>query len=345
MIELAKAGEKLGASSFSEIILCLPGDTKKSHFKTLLDMIDADINLVRSHQFIMLDGSESCTPEARKEFGMTTRYRVMPGTTEFYELRGESFCAPEIDEICIANSTMSFDHYLDCRLFNLTVEIFYNDGVFDEILSFLRMKDVKISSFVMRLYERFQNITGPLKEIHDDFLRETQELWETKAELDQFLAQPGIPEKHQNGELGNNEQLTYRALAIFTKMDALHEMTFAAAREILTEIGEWTEGVGDYLNELLDYSLLRKNDMLTLNDTAVKRFHFDFVEMENKMFGDTHTNYYKPEGIEISFIHSNEQNEIIERYKSEYGMDKSGMAKMIGGSNHAHVLYRQIGYS
>ena len=60
-----------------------------------------------------------------------------------YQLFGKFLCS-EIDEICVANASMSFEDYLECRLFNLTVEIFYNDGIFQELLKFLRLHNISI---------------------------------------------------------------------------------------------------------------------------------------------------------------------------------------------------------
>ena len=64
MIQVAKERETLGSISFSEVILCLPGDTKDAHFKSILELIDAGIKIVRSHQLIMLPGSEISTKKA-----------------------------------------------------------------------------------------------------------------------------------------------------------------------------------------------------------------------------------------------------------------------------------------
>ena len=58
-----------------------------------------------------------------------------------------------------------------------------------------------------------------MSDIYENFLRETRELWEFKEDLSAFLRQAEIIEKYQNGELGNNEQLEYRAVAIKENME------------------------------------------------------------------------------------------------------------------------------
>ena len=51
---------------------------------------------------------------------------------------GKKISVAEIEEVCIANSTLSFQDYLECRKMNLVIQIFFNDGVFEEILFLLR---------------------------------------------------------------------------------------------------------------------------------------------------------------------------------------------------------------
>ena len=64
---------------------------------------------------------------------LQTRFRLMPRSFGNYELFGEKFSAVEFEEICVANNTMSFEEYLDCREMDLTVEIINNGRLFHEL--------------------------------------------------------------------------------------------------------------------------------------------------------------------------------------------------------------------
>ena len=281
MIQVAQYAEALGANDISEVILCLPGDTKDAHFKSILDLIDAGIHVVRSHQLIMLPGSELATKKNREQYNMQTRFRVTPRTVSFYQLFGKQFVAPEIDEICVANSTMSYDDYLECRLFDLTVEIFFNNGIFRELLKFLKLYNVSSSSFIMNLHMRLRSSPSQLSTVYDNFLRETNELWSSRNELEELLNQSKVIDRYISGELGNNEQLVYRALAIFNHMDEMHRISFDFAEELLIKEVCLDEQTCSYLKELSEFSMLRKRDILSTGTIINNLFHYDFVDLED----------------------------------------------------------------
>ena len=46
----------------------------------------------------------------------------------------ERYFRSVFEEICVSNSTLSYEDYLDCRRLNLIVNVFYNDGVFQDFL-------------------------------------------------------------------------------------------------------------------------------------------------------------------------------------------------------------------
>ena len=58
------ADAKLG-SSFAEMILCLPGDTKEKHFETLRYAIDSQTTRIKSFGCMLLPGTEMASKNDR----------------------------------------------------------------------------------------------------------------------------------------------------------------------------------------------------------------------------------------------------------------------------------------
>ena len=342
IIEISKHSEALGSTSLSEIILCLPGDTKEAHFKSILDIIDAGIGVVRSHQLIMLPGSEISTNESRQQYGMQTGFRVAPKTTKWYCLFGEEFNACETEEICIANDTMTFDDYLECRLFNLTIEIFYNDSIILELIKFLKLCDIPTSLFIRELHTYLRSSSNKLSDVYDAFLRETKEVWGSKGELEEFLRQRGVIDRYISGELGNNEQLVYRAISIFKHMDDLHEIAFYVAKKLMFEREKLDEEYSFYMKELCEFSVLRKRDILSMETVTEKVFHYDFVKLEECNFNDYPINYYCPEGLKIKFAHTNSQKELFSKYIKLYGLTNYGLGNILGNAAQVNSLYCEV---
>ena len=132
------------------------------------------------YQAVMLMGTEMATPQSRNTFGLQTRFRTIPGCVGIYSFFGEEHPVAEIEEIIVGGKTMSFDDYLESRLFDLTVELFYNNAIFEELYNFLSLSGLSISPLILEIHKSFRSMRGPLKTIHMDFLKETKELWSIK---------------------------------------------------------------------------------------------------------------------------------------------------------------------
>lgn len=344
MIHVAQEGADLNASSFAEIILALPMDTKEAHMKSMGDMIDAEINVVRSHQFLMLKGSSICSDASKLKFQMDCRYRVMPQTVVPYYFFGEKFFAPEIDEICVASNTMSYADYLFCRQFNLTVEIFYNNGIFAELYKFLGFRNISISELVTNIHKFIIEKSQPLSIIYNEFLVETEELWSSEQELAELFNHPDFIQKYLEGRAGNNEQHIYRTRAIFTCMEDIHEIAFNVAKEALTERGELDERSELYVSELKDYSLLRKNDLLSLDKIVQQKFHFDFAALSEDRFVADPFKFHYPHGVAITVKHSEDQKTLIDKYINLYGTSEKGLGYILSAMSNFNNFYREVDY-
>ena len=342
MLDLVTRGHTLFDNSFSEVILCLPRDTRAAHLRSLEDLMDTGVSTVRSHQFLLLHGSEAATTEDRERFGMVTRYRVCPRTTAEYHLFGEAFVRPEIDEVCVANNTLSYQDYLECRQFDLTVEIFHNHGLFREIMALLITHDVRASAFIRNIFDLVLSTTTPLSPVYAGFLRETEELWETAEEVEEFLRQPGVPEKYRDGELGNNEQLMYRALAVFNHMRDLHDLVYALAQEHLAKAGGLDAITTEYLDELKAFSLLRKTDLLDTQRVVSHTFHYDFSQLRGGRETDVAViqNNRRDDGITFEFFHNDSQRKMIRQFIDIYGTDNYGLGNILGGGTNVTNFYR-----
>jgi radical SAM superfamily enzyme YgiQ (UPF0313 family) len=341
MMGFIQEGEHLGASNSSELILGLPGDTLQKHFQSNFEMIDVGIQTVRTHQTMMLPGAEMASKKDREKFGLVSRFRVNPNTSAPYNVFGENFFASEVDEICVASDSMPFEDYLECRLFNLTVEIFYNGGLFDELLKFLKRYDIRISTFIKNIHDKAKKLGSSLFHIYEHFLQESQELWESKAEVDEFLCQTGVIEKYRNGELGNNEQLMYRAIAIIEHMDDAHHIAFNEARKLLEEKGVLESWSKDYLSELETYSSLRKRDILSFEKVEKRWFRFDFIGLSSRDFDEDPSAYYNPEGRLIQIAHSQSQKKVLKQYIKIYGASRYGFGNLLSQS-HVSKHYRKV---
>ena len=162
MEEMAALTAEKGGQSEAEIILCLQGETREKHFRSVFNMLDAGMSYIRLYQFMMLPGTEAASRKEREEYGFKTKFRVLPRCFGNYTFRGTTFPVAEVEEIVVANKTLPFEAYQACRSLHLTVEVFNNDSLFVDLIRFLNFNGVKRSEFVSTIHERITGGDGVL---------------------------------------------------------------------------------------------------------------------------------------------------------------------------------------
>jgi radical SAM superfamily enzyme YgiQ (UPF0313 family) len=344
IIEVGKHAETLGANSYCEIILGLPGDSREAHLNSVRQMIDANINDVLMYQTMMLPGSEVADKAHREKFGMVTRFRALPRCFGHYQILGQTESVAEAEEICVAQDSLSYQDYLDCRRFNLSVELFHNGGAFRELELLLIRHGIKASEMISACHALVMEAPTALTPVYDGFMRENEEkLWERREDLDEFLSQPGIIDRYITGELGSSELYKYKAMAFFDHQADLHDIAFRAARQVLASSGALGPDMERYLSQLARWSLIRKDAMLETGIDVVEKFDFDFVALEAGRFEDDPANHAAPAPVAIRISHTAEQRDLIASYLRQYGTTINGLGRLLLRS-HVNKLYRKSGH-
>ena len=333
LVDFSKGIEKEGGQSEAEIILCIEGDTKEKHIKTVTDMLDANMKFIRLYQFMMLPGTQSTTKETREKWQYTTRYRVLPRCFGTYRFRDHKFPIAEIEEICVAHKTMPYKDYQACRSFDLTVEIFNNDSILADLMNFLRLNNIKRSELILKIHElSLKHKT--FSKFYDEFNKEEKDnLTDNPDALEDFAKEPGIIEQYIDGTYGTNELYKFRAIAVFHHIKELHEIAYEAAKHILNKNEMFNEKVQNYLEELFDFSILRKSDCLNTNIKRNKVFHYDFKKLWDNNFDMNPFDVHIPKGIDVSMSHSENQIGLIRTYETQYGTSLIGLGRILLRAN------------
>jgi radical SAM superfamily enzyme YgiQ (UPF0313 family) len=323
-----KAGE-IGANTYSEVILALPGDSLKAHFNTVRTVIEAGFTNIYLFQLMLLPGTEVASEESKARFGMTTRYRVLPRCYGYFNVLGEELRTAEIEEICVANNTLSFEDYLACRRMHLVVTLFYNDGIFSTLLKLIRMLNLPIFRWLQTMLEA--EIPPGLDELFASFLNATKdELWENKADLEAFVAGPGIAEKLIAGELGNNLLFVHKTLGITRHIGDLAQFARAALLRCLEEAGKADAETIAFIDEALAYHCCRAQNLFFERDvepTAALRY--DIPAFEKTLHPDGLSEFRFDAPRPYRFLMDESQKTLIERYLAIYGATPVGIGRIL----------------
>jgi radical SAM superfamily enzyme YgiQ (UPF0313 family) len=330
LISVTKLSNAVDANSISEVILGMPGDTKEKHFKTVLDLANADMKFILQYTLMMLEGTEMATTVSREKWQPRPGYRIVPRCFGIYDFGGKEILSAEIEEVCIATPTMPFEEYLECRSFALTVGIFYGDRILFEMYRFLENFGIKPSDVLPILQERRSEFGPGLTELYRSFDEATrEELWDNPEELERFAkSDPSIIRKYISGELGNNVLYRHRATAIIDLMEDIHEAAFGLAEELLKEKDpEAFEFYRPYLEELKVYSVLQKKDIYDVEMTHENSFNYGFKALAQGEFYGLPEKLEKP--VSIRFYATDEQKAYLNDQLRIQGSDLNGKAKML----------------
>lgn len=347
IIKMAKASTDARTGSFTEIILALPNDSKDKHIKSVMDMLDAGIEDVRSFQFIMLPGTEANDLASRTAFGYRTGFRALARCFGRYTVYGREVEVAEIQEICIGNHTMPPDDYFECRAFDLTVSIFNNGGIVKEFCLLAESLGVPRSTVLHRIHRSVRESEGPLAAIYREFRSaEARNLFGSLADIEEFLGRPGTMDAYLRGEYGINHIYMSRSIALTTLFHEVATFTRNAVRAELDGRGLLDSTLDLYLDELYRVLVARKTDLTTLDRETVLNVHFDFVTLQEADYRPDPRRHLVPQGLVLTVRHSDGQRIDLEKFFRQFGRDIEGMAYLIQ-RNDVHlsaVLYRGLEY-
>lgn len=328
IMDLALSAAKIGANSYSEIILGLPGDTFAGHMQTTRTIVEAGFNIVCLYQLMLLPGTDLASDESVETWKMVTRYRAIPRCYGHYELFGEEINACEIERICVSNDSLSFEEYLQCRKMHLIINLFYNDGVLKEVLRFLKQLRLSIFDWLSIMFEDRENEV--FLELVADFLKETEtELWLDRDEFRAFARRGENIKRFVAGELGANLIFKYRARALIECADAIADVARRALDRLLDRNGvsDVARGLG---RELVTFGHARFAGLFDYHSAAPEHeFRFDVIGFADA--AETHDpgDYLRAAPVRYRFEHTEEQRRTVHNYVAIYGASLTGYSRIL----------------
>jgi radical SAM superfamily enzyme YgiQ (UPF0313 family) len=330
------------AQPYTEIILALPGDTKEKHFKSLRAGIENKVSTFRMYQAMLLHGTDMASVRTREAFGLITKFRILPGCIGRYQLGDDVISVTEIEEIVVGGKDMPFEDYVSCRVMNLLVETFVNNGLFEELFESLENTGIGIFEILEHIHENTQLFSDNMREIVDDFISETVDyLYDSRSEAEMAALEPETLERYLSGDLGKNELLEHRALLYFDMEDTA-DVLLRNTQQVLHQRGLLTDNTREYFAQLVRYTICQKSEISRTDAPIKASFNYDFKTLSRQRFqADPKEAIFSDDPIELSFFHTPEQikhiNNAVELYKHHPG----GAARMIQRSN-LKMMYRQV---
>ena len=337
-LDLARKAEEIGANSHAEAILALPGDSRKAHFSTIERLVEAGFSSVSVYQLMLLPGTDLCSEESRRTWSMVSKFRALPRCYGHFTCLGTEINSIEIEEICVANDSITFADYVDCRRFHLIVTIFFNDGIFKEALRILDMLGIPKFSWLESIHRNRSN--PEFNGLVEAFAGETvDELWDDPNRLSEFAGDRRNVERYIAGEIGANLLFKYKARAITRHVDAVATVAGEALSAVLESNGR-ADAV-QFGEELILFGKLRLSDIFRDQD---KRGHGVFryaVDSFSRDAAPTSIDDYKlADPSRYVFRQTDRQKRFLRDFIRIYGDNETGLSRIIT-KVHISRLFRE----
>ncbi|MFX1277690.1 MAG: B12-binding domain-containing radical SAM protein [Promethearchaeota archaeon] len=273
---------KRGMPSVAEYIIPMPNESKASFFEGIKKLFNVGVKIIVPYTTMLLKGTYLYSQEARNNFKYTTKFRIIP--RQFGKYLGNKVF--EIEEVCVATNTLSFQDYLECRGFGFIAGLLSSEQ-FDLIL--LHLKNLKIDEFdyLYYVWDLVKSGKSGLSEFYNQFLEETKsELWDSEETLKEFYTKQENYNKLLSGELGDNLMRKFKTKIFLDYCQVAIDLFYEAIESFLDDVS-LTPEIKGFLNDAKVwsitcrdiYSLLKAKDsykeseILHLNYDINKWYH------------------------------------------------------------------------
>ncbi len=279
LMDMARAAMELDQRSYTELILNLPGDTVGSHLGSIRAAMEAGMQRIKMYPLVLLPGTDLASQATRRQFELDTRFRVLPQCHGSYRFTGAPFPSVEVTEIVIATNTMSFAEYLSCKRFELSVEIFYNDIYLEEIHGLTRALGLSMFDFVERCHAQFGSFPAELQAVYAALEEGVRSyLFDSREACLDYFRDPANLERYALEEYKNSLG-TLKAIALLEHIEPILGVSRQALWECIAAADRGCSSLAEYVDELIEYSRLRRRRILDseLEPEGTFRFAFDRI--------------------------------------------------------------------
>ena len=330
LIALGPALKEEGLRTVSDVILGLPGESYASTIQTIKDLVHADIDWINVWTLMLIDGSELNTPKERKKWDLKSKFRIIP--RDFVKLKNGTVVT-EIEEVGIGSNSLSFDEYVELRLFALIIKVTKSGTIFAPLFKFLVEQNVDIFDLLYKMLKSINLASKNLQELFNQFKQDTiTELWDSPEEIEKNYQNESEYKKLLSGKAGQNLVYYYHALVISEHISDWTEFVLQISETMLNqdekiskEVEQQFFSVSNY-SRGLGYNILGKDRMQT-----EPKFFLDYNIMAwmNTGISSSLSNFKNKKRKQVVFQLTDEQFNLVEDNLGVFGNTLAGRSQVI----------------
>lgn len=268
-----KVFKKTDRAPSTSLILCLPGETKETFFKTLRAVLNSGVRNIVIYTLMKLKGTLLASEEYAKRYSYVVRHRVVP--RQFSIVNGEKIL--DTEEVVVSTNTMSFEDYLELRGISFTITVFFSSTELIPLKRLMLEYGVDIAQWVFGIHQRLSEFPA-LNSNFENFMKETkEELFVTRDALLEFFNKPDNFKALCSGHLGDNLLRKYKCIVLSKYYKSALKLAISEAGKLLCKhIGKDTSD--SLLNDMSLYLSTRDlKEVFKKADPYIKKiFHLNY---------------------------------------------------------------------
>ena len=344
MIAVNNHLREAGRSTKAELILPLPGETKKSFLEGLNKVLESNASSVTIYTLMMLQGTEFKTPTFRQKFGYNSKFRIVP--LNFGEYDNEKVF--DFEEVGVETKNLSFEDYLSLRSIALMVESLHNGKPYEEFFLYAKQYGIKSATFLNFLHDNIQNGPETVKKVFEGFINETKgELWSTEEKLTEFYKLDENYKKLINGEVGGNLIYKYKSKSLTeAKLGWIEFIAQNLEKIILRNNPELnSEEIFSEISDLKLFTTLKLQGLLDPKskiDLVHSEFNYDILNWIDNLGKKKLSDCVLKNKKMFYFEYTQDQIKNRNDYFDRYGKDINALSKIVTRISNLESQFRKI---
>jgi radical SAM superfamily enzyme YgiQ (UPF0313 family) len=331
MTSLVETYGKHKLPTSSEAILALPGETLESHINTLSSLLKTGVESITAYSLMLLNGTELTLRSSREKYGIQSHFRVIP--RDFGKLSDDTISV-EVEEIITSTNTMSFEEYLEGRVFHLLISTIWNIGIYEPFFKMMISKNLSPIEFFKVLKKDYKSSNSDFQNLIENFIKDSiNELWKDKKALIKHAKIEANYKRLVRGEMGNNLIQTYMA-KYMVNASKYNDFIYKKFKEILN-FEKMSDEEQNFFRELGVFCLSKINNIWDENretNNPLHNFNYDIISWDNSFNTNatmkvSNIKFEKPQKIEFRL--SRQQSMDIKNNIARYGNTPTGIGRTI----------------
>lgn len=260
--------------SVTELILCLPGETKETFLNTLRDVINSGVQSIVIYTMMNLKGTPISSVESSERYNHIIRHRIVP--RQFSIIDDTKIM--DTEEVVVATKDMSFKDYISLRGLSFIVTTFFSSAELSPLKRFLLEYKMDIAEWIFSISDRLSE-HPELYQNYKAFLEETEdELFLSREALIEFYHIPENFDALCSGHLGDNLLRKYKLIVLSGNYESCLKLAISVARKIIHDNFEDHKEIDAMIDDLASYLLTRdmKPFLLGKSYSYHKQFHLNY---------------------------------------------------------------------